>query len=601
MHFINATAFTIAAIVRTHVSTKVLLPVFCLLLPLLTSAQFSRSEESKAASIYTILINTKWENQAGFQEFEIGVLDNDTTLCNALRRKYNGVKIKGKPVKIYHFKAIEAIWGSPEVLCVDRKFNKKIDKVAAAVPAKGTLLITDNCGKEKYTMVDFNGRLQKEDFDVNQENMAKAGLKLTQEFEEYVTTGDNGNWQELLDESSKKLTQEQAKVALKEKTISAQKAKINYQQMTLEEKVKMLDEQSGLLENQAKQLEAQDNTIAEQKDVLKGQRSKIREQEGILIRQLKEIGMQRVILTLFMIVIALIVIIAYVLYRSYYQKKNSVKQLSEQNLIVSAQKEQIEKILFELTASIRYAYRIQNAVLPKEQSIRKHIPGDYFVLYQPKDIVSGDFFFVDQRNDWTLVAVADCTGHGVPGAFVSMLCISLLNEIVRQQEVLKASIILNELREKVINSLQQRGIQGEQMDGMDISLLLINAKTLQCQWSGANNPLYLVSSNKLKEFKPDKRPISIYPDMQEFTNHDIKVKKGDMLYLFTDGYPDQFGGAKGKKFMSKNFKSLIAENAHRTMEEQNQVLHSTMEEWKNTDEVTYEQIDDITVLGIRIA
>ncbi len=600
MHLKRATAFSIAAI-RAQISIKVLLPVFCLLLPLLSSAQFSRSEESMAASIYTILINTKWENQASFQEFEIGVLDSDTSLCNALRRKYNGVTIKGKAVKIYHFKAIEAIWGSPEVLVVDRKFNRKIEKVVAAIPARGTLLITDNCGKEAYVMVDFNGRLQKEDFEVNSDNMAKAGLKLTQQFEEYVQTGDVGNWQELLDESSQKLSQEQAKLAQKEKTISAQKAKINYQQMTLEEKVKLLDEQTGLLQQQADQLSAQDSTIDQQKDILKDQRSKIREQEGVLIRQLKEIGMQRVILSLFLVVIALIVIIAYVLYRSYYQKKQSLQKLSEQNLIVSTQKEQIEKILFELTASIRYAHRIQNAVLPKDHSIRQQIPGDYFVFYQPKDIVSGDFFFVEQRHDWTLVAVADCTGHGVPGAFVSMLCISLLNEIVRQQEVLKASIILNELREKVINSLQQRGIQGEQMDGMDISLLLINTKTLQCQWSGANNPLYLVSSNKLTEFKPDKRPISIYPDMQDFTNHDIKVKKGDMLYLFTDGYSDQFGGLKGKKFMSKNFKTLIADNAHRSMEEQNHILHSTMEEWKNTEEVTYEQIDDITVLGIRIA
>jgi serine phosphatase RsbU (regulator of sigma subunit) len=242
--------------------------------------------------------------------------------------------------------------------------------------------------------------------------------------------------------------------------------------------------------------------------------------------------------------------------------------------------------------------RIQNAVLPNEHTMRGTVPGDFFVMYKPKDIVSGDFFFVDRRGDWTLVAVADCTGHGVPGAFVSMLCISLLNEIVKQQETLQANMILNELREKVISSLQQKGIQGEQMDGMDISLLLINGKTKKCQWSGANNPLYIVSSKtkQLEELKPDKRPIAIYPDMDAFTNHEVSVSKGDTLYLFTDGYSDQFGGEKGKKFMSRNFKNLLVEHAHKPMAEQQRILDHTIEAWKEG----HEQIDDITVVGIRV-
>jgi serine phosphatase RsbU (regulator of sigma subunit) len=183
-----------------------------------------------------------------------------------------------------------------------------------------------------------------------------------------------------------------------------------------------------------------------------------------------------------------------------------------------------------------------------------------------------------------------------------MLCISLLNEIVKQQELTRADIILNELREKVIDSLQQKGIQGEQMDGMDISLLLINNKTYQCHWSGANNPLYVVSSKnqKLEELKPDKRPIAIYPDMKEFTNHEIVANKGDVFYLFTDGYSDQFGGEKGKKFMSRNFKNLLAENAHKPMKEQEKILDSTIENWKFANGADFEQIDDITVLGIRI-
>lgn len=563
------------------------------------SAQFSRSDESVATSIYPIMLNTSWENQSAFQVFQIGVLDSDTSFYSVLRKKYEGISFKGKKVSVVHFKNPETI--SPtQVLCVDKKFNKKIEKISHAIAGNNTLLVTNGCKDDDYAMVNFNGRLKKDDFTVNQENMEKAGLKLTNQFEQYME--GTVQWEELLSESTEKLEKEREKVAAKEETIKDQKAKINYQKMSLKEKVKMLDQQGTILEEQAEKLEDQSQAISDQEDILFEQKRSIEAQKGQINEQLQKLGMQRIILIMALVVLILILGIAYILYRSSVHRKKSIQELSEQHGIVSAQKNQIEKILFELTDSIRYALRIQNAVLPNEQTIRGTIPGDFFVMYKPKDIVSGDFFFVDRRGDWTLVAVADCTGHGVPGAFVSMLCISLLNEIVKQQEITRADIILNELRDKVIHSLQQKGIQGEQMDGMDISLLLINNKTYKCHWSGANNPLYIVSSKskKLEELKPDKRPIAIYPDMKEFTNHELVANKGDIFYLFTDGYSDQFGGERGKKFMSRNFKNLLAENAHKPMSEQGEILDTTIEEWKSAYGAGLEQVDDITVLGIRI-
>lgn len=564
-----------------------------------SSAQFSRSDESVATSIYTIMLNTTWENQASFQTFQIGVLDNDTSFFSIVRKKYEGITLKGKKVSVIHFKNPDAI-SSTQVLCVDKKFNKKIDRIAKAIAGNHTLLITNSSKDDDYVMVNFNGRLKKDDFSINQANMEKAGLKPTNQFEEYME--GTIQWEELLNESKEKLAKEHEKVVAKDRTIKVQKARISYQELSLEEKVRMLDEQSNVLEEQAKKLEKQALAIQDQDKTLSNQKRRIEAQKGQINEQLHELGMQRVILIMGCVVLLLILGIAYVLYRSSLQRKKSIVQLSEQHAIVTEQKDQIEKILFELTDSIRYALRIQNAVLPSEQTIRGTIPGEFFVMYKPKDIVSGDFFFVDRRGDWTLVAVADCTGHGVPGAFVSMLCISLLNEIVKQQEITRADIILNELRDKVINSLQQKGIQGEQMDGMDISLLLINNKTLKCHWSGANNPLYIVSSEsrQLEELKPDKRPIAIYPDMKKFTNHELVANRGDVFYLFTDGYSDQFGGEKGKKFMSRNFKNLLAEHAHKPMSEQEKILDSTIEKWKAGNGAGFEQIDDITVLGIRI-
>lgn len=581
-------------------------PVFafllvCFVFTFNASAQFSRSDESMATSLYPIMLNTAWENQSSFQIFQIGVLDSDTSFYSALRKKYEGISLKGKKVSVVHFKSLEAI-NPTQVLCVDKKFNKKIEKVAKAIAGNHTLLVTNSSKDDDFTMVNFNGRLKKDDFTINQENMSKAGLKPSNQFEEYMDGKGTVQWEDLLSESNQKLEKEREKVAAKEQTIKVQKARINYQKMTLDEKVKMLDEQGSVLEEQAQKIENQSSAIAEREQTLFDQKQRIENQKGQINAQLEALGMQRIILIMALVVLILILGIAYVLYRNSVQRKKSIQELSEQHTIVSTQKDQIEKILFELTDSIRYALRIQTAVLPSEQTIRGTIPGDFFVMYKPKDIVSGDFFFVDRRGDWTLVAVADCTGHGVPGAFVSMLCISLLNEIVKQQEITRADIILNELRDKVIHSLQQKGIQGEQMDGMDISLLLINNKTYKCHWSGANNPLYIVSSKskKLEELKPDKRPIAIYPDMSEFTNHEMVANKGDIFYLFTDGYSDQFGGERGKKFMSRNFKNLLAENSHKPMSEQGKILDTTIEEWKAAYGEGLEQVDDITVLGIRI-
>jgi len=351
------------------------------------------------------------------------------------------------------------------------------------------------------------------------------------------------------------------------------------------------------------------------------------------------------------------------------EHKNS--ELSQQNEEITAQRDEIEYqrqeistqkdvavaqrdlIMFqnvEITDSIKYAKRIQEAVLSsfnfiEDFSIRQ------FVFFKPKDIVSGDFYWFLKRGDNLIIAVADCTGHGVPGAFMSMLGISFLNEIVRKKEVTQANHVLNYLRTAIVNALQQRGIQGEQKDGMDISLIAIkttiqssklqapseendeqlNNRTieqrtsnsctegtrsvkhqttnvLEAQWAGANNPLWLIRNNdnkkmppfekvvSLEELKPDKMPIAIYEKMDSFTNHELQLQANDCIYLMTDGYQDQFGGIKNKKFLSKNLKQLLLDNCHSEMNIQKTILNSTFENWRGNNE----QIDDITIIGLKV-
>ncbi|MBI4646551.1 MAG: SpoIIE family protein phosphatase [Bacteroidia bacterium] len=240
-----------------------------------------------------------------------------------------------------------------------------------------------------------------------------------------------------------------------------------------------------------------------------------------------------------------------------------------------------------------------------------HILGEHFILFKPKDIVSGDFYWATCVNQWLIVTVTDCTGHGVPGAFMSMLAVSFLNEIVRKKEVTNAAMVLNHLRFSVIEAIKQSGKEGEQKDGMDMSLAVINTKTKQCQWTGANNPLWIIKNtarNKeytdiadiVEEIKPDKMPVAIHVKMNDFTNHEIQLYEGDKLFLFSDGYPDQFGGANNKKFKYSTFKKLIAETSALSMKEQGEQIKMALDKWMNYEEKKYEQIDDITVIGLKI-
>jgi serine phosphatase RsbU (regulator of sigma subunit) len=279
--------------------------------------------------------------------------------------------------------------------------------------------------------------------------------------------------------------------------------------------------------------------------------------------------------------------------------------------LVMKQKDHIEEQKKEITDSINYARRIQTAVLPTGEYADR-ILREHFILFKPKDIVSGDFYWATCANNWLIVTVADCTGHGVPGAFMSMLGVSFLNEIVRKKEITKASEVLDLLRDSIIEALQQKGTSGEQKDGMDIALCAINAMDKSLQFSGANNPLFIVTANeiepdtmnemhsvmsaRIKEIRADKQPVAIYENMHPFTNHVINLQNGDMLYLCSDGYKDQFGGSNNKKFKIKQLKELFVNISDKPMKEQQQILDDTFENWRGQ----YEQIDDVTILGLKM-
>jgi len=269
----------------------------------------------------------------------------------------------------------------------------------------------------------------------------------------------------------------------------------------------------------------------------------------------------------------------------------------------------IEEQKNELLDSIRYAEQIQKAVLTRHQS--QDLIGAYFLIFQAKDIVSGDFYWYYEKDEYYYMCVADCTGHGVPGAFLTMLGTTYLNEIMTLEGLASPGQILDKLREHFIIGLSQSSNLGNK-DGMDISMLRVNTKTLEAQWSGANNPVWIVRENNLPsieqakttekdshslyEIKGDIQSISIMDNMKEFTNHQIQLLKNDRVYLFSDGYTDQFGGENGKKFMTSNFKNAILDHQSLDIETQGENLKVIFDEWKGQNE----QVDDICVLGLEI-
>ncbi len=249
----------------------------------------------------------------------------------------------------------------------------------------------------------------------------------------------------------------------------------------------------------------------------------------------------------------------------------------------------------ELEESLRYAGSIQSALLP-DTDLFSSTFSEGFVLFRPRDIVSGDFYYLFRKDPFVVVVAADCTGHGVPGAFMSILGISFLNEIMGTG-IFRAGVILNKLREKVMKAMHQTGEHSRHKDGMDISLCVINLEGMRLCFSGANNPLYLIRNGKLKEFKGDRMPIGIDAiEERPFCNHEFDIYPGDSIYLFSDGFPDQFGGPFGKKIKYKPFKKLLVDTHRFSMRDQRERIEDCLVKWMGN----VDQVDDILVIGIRI-
>lgn len=271
------------------------------------------------------------------------------------------------------------------------------------------------------------------------------------------------------------------------------------------------------------------------------------------------------------------------------------KESNHQKNIIAEQKQLVDFKNKEIIDSINYAKTIQEALIPDEKELKQSLK-DAFVIFKPKDIVSGDFYWHTVVKNYHFVAVADCTGHGVPGAFMSMMGISFLNEIVNEKEVFETDKILNLLREKVISSLNKDDGK-DKRDGMDMIILRFDINNQNMMFSGANNSVYHQNSNGLNEIKGDKFPVGLHHnELLPYRSQNISIHQGDRIFITTDGYPDQFGGPKGKKFMYKAFEEILNNYKTHPLAELQYILNQKFKDWKGDNE----QIDDVTVIGIEV-
>lgn len=281
----------------------------------------------------------------------------------------------------------------------------------------------------------------------------------------------------------------------------------------------------------------------------------------------------------------------YFIYQFIITNKNYEKEILKQKDLIEDQHKELEATHNDIRDSIIYAKRIQGAILPPESMLKQHLP-EHFILYKPKDIVAGDFYWLEHTDSKVFFAAADCTGHGVPGAMVSVICNNALNRTVREFNIYDPAEILNNTRTIVEREFEKS--EHEMLDGMDIALCSLDGMTLE--YAGANNPLVIIREGELIQVKADKQPVGNYFVKKPFNTHQVELQKGDMIFLFSDGYSDQFGGDQGKKFKLKRFMEILVEIAAKPVNEQRSILDESFEEWRGD----YEQIDDVCVFGVRV-
>lgn len=607
-----------------------------------------RDSKVKAGLIFKFAHTIEWKNPKELTDFRIGVLGANDNVVNELKRITNR-KREGKfLISVIVFRSIAEVTQT-EVLFVD---HAKFKNFALSDLKGHTLLITDNNLDMNRTMLAFIEGNKKLNFEINKENLLNAGLKLTGGFvglakktirisddnmddfdleeetgsvevpvvtasEPVASTPDPSTTTTVASrknsriekkEAQKSAAASQAEFLKREAEIKKKEVEINSQMdqvlsqkqkldqqlksetLTTEEKIKLQEVKIDLTKQE---YGLRENVVNNKKKEYENLQAELEKLNTKYLTVIKELNLQKVLNIMIVAMIGFIIVALFIVYRNYRSKLAANVLLESQKVEISAQKRIIEEKNHEVLDSINYSKRIQAAILPDMHEIEKNL-SDFFILYKPKDIVSGDFYYFNTANNDVFIAAADCTGHGVPGAFMSL--VGFKESKIANAQFSTPGLILKALNNGVKETLKQTNEEATG-DGIDIGLIRLRGN--QLAYSGANRPLWIIKKNSFSiiEVKATKSAIGGFTKSnQEFEEHTIDLEKGDCVYLFSDGYADQFGGDKNKKLTTKRFKDFLVTVKSHPMKDQRKELENFVEKWRGPNE----QVDDILVIGIRI-
>jgi serine phosphatase RsbU (regulator of sigma subunit) len=616
---------------------------FLVLILILGGASAQNVMDNSSKAVYIFDMARYIDYGLGFKDsasFKIGILDNASELFWAMGNlARTRTSIQDKPVQLVLFRSEDKIIHT-QILFVNKISGFNLNKIKSKLEGHQTMLITEGF-EFRESMINFVVVDGKPRFEANENLITNAGMKVDQLFlglaiktqEDWeklfvVTDADLQVQKETVKQQQAEIEQQKAEIMRQKALLDSLDKEISFKEETLQEKQKELilqlsqiSKQRGEISEQKQTIVIQQKAVAVQQDTLSAQKEKITLQVAKMDEQLKKITeqedkikvqlatLEKQKLILYFVIFALLLVsfLGYYIYRGYKIKKEANIKLEEKNRTISMQKDEIEQqrdlaaaqrdqIAYQkkhITDSIEYAKRIQTALIPSLELFSDKL--DHFVLYKPLAIVSGDFYWVSSYGSKQIIISADCTGHGVPGAFMSMLGVTLLNEIVNGKHITMPDQIIENLRQGVIKSLNQVADTESVKDGMDISVCTVDFDENMLYWAGANNPLYLVRGNELIHYRADKMPAAIHYRMLPFTLHKVELKKGDSFYIFSDGFADQFGGPNQKKFMSNQLKETLVTLAGVPMLKQAEKLNDIFESWKGDSP----QVDDVTLIGVR--
>jgi serine phosphatase RsbU (regulator of sigma subunit) len=586
------------------------------LIILYATISYSQDVETQYIGNYIFVLanNVDFPNQYRIPVYKIAVYGNNSSVYKYMLKIYKKKRIHGKPVRIYNISRLRKLKPDYNIIYIDQSKNRLLDNIYNKVKGHGILIITYKNTNQNYIMINLLGINKK--FQIQTANLYKEKIIPSENL--IAIGGTKVDLQTLYEKKVEALDQQEQEIETKQRKLDSLKIITNKQKLINEEK---------------------NSLLAEKEEQLKQKEQSLKRQEKRLKFQGLEIKFQKNIILIIIIFVIILVILSGVIYRSLKINKEINAQLRQKNEEIRQQSEKIadqakeiekqrdiaiekgnelERINKDIKASITYALNIQKALLSSTDIIKKYFDS-FFIYYRPRDIVSGDFYWIGEKNNNIYIVAADCTGHGVPGAFMSMLGIAFLNEIIKYPHLEDTNLIIDELREKVIYSLKQSVDDNTgARDGMDLAIIRFDKNSRELQYSGAYNSLYIISDqepkilqgftsyrttqiqsneNKLYEIRADRMPIGVYiKEYEKFTSKKVKLKKDDLMYIFSDGFADMYNEENSSKFGTKRFKELLLNNSELSIDKQIAEIKKAHISWCGENY----QIDDILIIGIKV-